>query len=79
MKLLWSRGFEPVRVNDFSEYMVKIDRYKRYGDILKNSIEHAEMGSDRIFVMKDMLSVEQAIENGAEKYNGEIDVERLSL
>jgi hypothetical protein len=79
MKLLWSRGFEPVLVNDFREYIVKIDRYKKYGDILKKSIENTEMGSDRVFLMKDMLSVEQAIEQGAEKFDGEIDVKRLII
>jgi len=79
MKLLWSRGFEPVLVKDFNEFMVKIDRYKKYGDILKNSIEHKEMGNDSIFVIKDMLSVKQAIEQGAERYYGEIDVEWSGL
>jgi len=79
MKLLFSKGYEPIPVDDFQEYMVRIDRYKKYGNILKNSIEHTEMGSDRIFVMKDMLSLEQALEGGAEKFIGEIDVERLIL
>ena len=79
MKLLWYRGFEPTTVEDFREYMVKIDRFKKYGDILKNSIEHTELGSDRVFVMKDRLSVEQALELGAERFTDEIDVERLIL
>lgn len=79
MKLLYSKGYEPIPVEDFKEYMVKIDRYKKYGNILKNSIEHTEMGSDRIFVMKDMLSLEQALEDGAEKFTDEIDVERLKV
>ena len=52
-----------------SEYSVKIDRFKKYADILKNSIEQTEIGSNRIFLMKDMFSVEQAIEQGAEKYS----------
>jgi hypothetical protein len=79
MKLLWSKGYEPIPVDDFQEYIVKIDRYEKYSDILKNSIENTEIGSDRIFLMKDILSVEQAIENGAEKVTYEIDAERLSL
>ena len=77
MKLLLSKGYEPILIEDFHEYMVKIDRYKKYGPILKNSIEYTEMGSDRIFVMKDMLSVEQAIELGAEKYTDEVNEEQL--
>jgi len=79
MKLLFSKGYEPIPVDDLKEYLVKIDRFKKYGDILKNSIEHTELGSDRIFLMKDMFSVERALEKGAEKYTDEIDVERLEL
>jgi hypothetical protein len=79
MKLLWSKGFDPFPVDDLQSYLVKIDRFKKYGIILKNSIENTEIGSDRIFVMKDMFSVEQALEDGAEKVTEEIDVERLIL
>ena len=79
MKLLFSKGYEPIPVEDFKGYMVKIDRYKKYGSILKNSIEHTELGSDRIFVMKDMFAVERALEDGAERFTDEIDVERLEL
>jgi hypothetical protein len=79
MKLLWSKGFDPFPVDDLQSYLMKIDRFKKYGDILKNSIENTEIGSDRIFVMKDMFSVEQALEDGAEKVTEEIDVERLIL
>ncbi|MDG6219421.1 MAG: hypothetical protein QCI00_08270 [Candidatus Thermoplasmatota archaeon] len=79
MKLLWSKGYEPILVEDFQEYMVKIDRYKKYGDILKNSIEYLELGGNRVFVMKDVLSVEQALELGAEQFTDEIEFERLRL
>ena len=79
MKLLWTKEFESIPVDDFHDYMVKIDRFKKYSNILKNSIEYTEIRSDRIFVMKDMLSMEQAIEQGAEKFTDEIDTERLLL
>ena len=79
MKLLFSKGYEPIPVDDFKHYLVKIDRFKKYKNILKNSIEHTELGSDRIFLMKDMFSLERALEQGAEKYTDEIDVKRLSL
>ena len=79
MKLLWSKGFDPFPIDDIQKYIVKIDRFKKYGDILKNSIENTEIGSDRIFVMKDMFSFEQALDKGAEKVTDEIDVERLIL
>jgi hypothetical protein len=38
---------------------------------LKNSIDYDEKGQDRIFIMKDLVSVEKAIEAGAEKYSKE--------
>jgi len=69
IKYLWKAGFDTKLIEDMSEYSVKIDRYKKYADILKNSIEQTEIGSNRIFLMKDMFSVEQAIEQGAEKYS----------
>ena len=69
IKYLWKAGFDTNLIEDISEYSVKIDRFKKYADILKNSLEQTEIGSDRIFLMKDMFSVEQAIEQGAEKYS----------
>lgn len=73
IKYLWKVGFEANIVENPSEYIVKIDRAKRYAPILKNSIEQIEIGSDRLFLMKDMVSVELAIECGAEKYTGETE------
>ena len=69
IKYLWNAGFDTNLIEEMSEYSVKIDRFKKYADILKNSLEQAEIGSDRIFLMKDRFSVEQAIEKGAEKHS----------
>ncbi len=69
IKYLWNAGFDTNLIEELSEYSVKIDRFKKYAEILKNSIEQTEIGSDRIFLMKDMFSVEQAIEQGAEKHS----------
>ena len=66
MKYLEKKGFEPVLIEDLSAYTVKIDRFKKYGAILKNSIDYDEKGKDRIFIMKDLVSAEDAIANGAE-------------
>lgn len=79
IKYLGEVGFDTNLVENLSGYLVKIDRFKKYAPILKNSIEQTELGSDRIFLMKDKLAVEQAIEQGAEKYTDEIDSERLVL
>ena len=68
IKYLWKAGFDTNLIEELSEYSVKIDRFKKYVEILKNSLEQTEIGSDRIFLMKDMFSVEQAIEQGAEKF-----------
>ena len=69
IKYLWNAGFDTNLIEELSEYSVKIDRFKKYADILKNSLEQAEIGSYRIFLMKDRFSVEQAIEQGAEKHS----------
>jgi hypothetical protein len=67
MQYLEDKGFEPVPIDDTAEYTVKIDRFKKYAPILRNSIDSAEQGKERVFVMKDLASVEEAISKGAEK------------
>jgi len=79
IKYLEEAGFDTNLIEHLSDYLVKLDRFKKYASILKNSIEQTELGNDRIFLMKDRLSVEQAIEQGAEQYSNEIDSERLIL
>ncbi len=74
IKYLWKMGFDATLIEDLSEYIVKIDRTKRYAPILKNSIEQKETSTDRMFLMKDMISVEHAIEHGAERYTDETQV-----
>ena len=64
---LEEKGFEPVPIEDTAEYTVKVDRFKKYAPILKNSIHSEERGKERVFVMKDLAAVEEAIGKGAEK------------
>lgn len=68
IKYLWKVGFDFNVIEDLNEYIVKIDRTKDYISILKDSIEQTEIGRDRIFLMKDIASVEYAIEQGAERH-----------
>ena len=68
IKYLWKAGFEATITEDLREYIVKIDRMKPYMSILKDSVEQAEIGRDRIFLMKDKIFVEYAIEQEGEKY-----------
>jgi len=67
MKYLEEKGFETTLIEDTSEYTVKIDRFKKYAPILKNSIDSTEGEKERVFIMKDLASVEEAIAKGAEK------------
>ena len=67
IKYLEENGFEIVQIEDTSEYTVKIDRFKKYAPILRNSIDSTEKEKEREFIMKDLASVEEAIASGAEK------------
>jgi hypothetical protein len=69
-KVIWylkHKGFKPVLVEDLSYYIVKLDKYRKYADILKKAIGWGVKGEKRIFIMKDLVSVEEAIGKGAEK------------
>jgi hypothetical protein len=67
-------------IEDLSNYTIKIDRFKKYAAILRNSIDYEEKGKERIFTMKDLASVEEAIDAGAEMISDikkpEVSVER---
>jgi hypothetical protein len=60
-------GLEFTLIEDTSEYTVKINKFKKYAPILRNSIDSTEREKDRVFIMKDLASVEEAIGKGAEK------------
>jgi hypothetical protein len=64
---LEDKGFEPVPIEDTAEYTVKIDKFKKYAPILRDSVDSTESGKDRVFVMKDLAAVEEALTRGAEK------------
>jgi hypothetical protein len=66
-KYLEENGFATVQIEDTSDYVVKIDRFKKYAPILRNSIDSKEKEKERTFIMKDLASVEEAIANGAVK------------
>ena len=74
IKYLWKVGFDAYFVEDLSEYIVKIDRTKKYAPILRSSIEQIETGNVRLFLMKDKASVEQAVGHGAERHTDKTQV-----
>ena len=61
-------GFDTYLIEDPVDFMVKSGKDKKYADILKNSVDFKETKDARIFIMKDMAAVEEAISLGAEKY-----------
>jgi len=44
---------------------VEIDKYQKYGELLKNSIESYPVRDKMVLVMKDIACVEQALIMGA--------------
>ena len=67
MEYLEEKGFEPIPIEDTCDYTVKIDKFKKHASILRNSVDAKEEGNDKVFVMKDLASVEEAVTQGAEK------------
>ena len=72
LKLLELNGFDTDLIEDLSPYLVKLDKFKKYAPVLKNSVAYTETLKERIFVMKDLASVEEALDFGAEVYEGEV-------
>jgi hypothetical protein len=71
LKVLDRAGFDYELVEDLRPFVVKISRYSKYAPLLKNSISHMETAEWRIFLMKDLAAVEEAVRLGAEAYLGD--------
>jgi hypothetical protein len=65
MKLLDMKGYDPTLIEDPAPYTVEIDKYKKHGELLKNSVDNYPLREKIVFVMKDMTWVEQALVMGA--------------
>ena len=65
LKLLEIRGFVVTLVENAREYVVKLNKYHKYGPILKNSVAQIETPEWRIFLMKDQTAVKEALQLGA--------------
>jgi hypothetical protein len=52
-------------VEDLKGYAVKLPRHSRYAAVLKNSVAMIETPEWRIFLKKDLASVEEAQKQGA--------------
>ncbi len=65
IKLLDANGYEPFLIEDPAPFTVEISRYRKYGELLKNSVENYLLRDKVVLVMKDMVWVEQALAMGA--------------
>ncbi len=72
LKLLERSGFDYDLVEDLKGYVVQLPKSSKYAQILKNSVAVKETANDRLFVMKGLAAVEEAIRLGAKIYEGEI-------
>lgn len=71
LKILDRAGFDYELVEDLRPFVVKKSRYSKYAPLLKSSISFMETADRRIFLMKDLAAVEEAIRLGAEPYQGD--------
>ena len=52
--------------------MVELPKSAKYTQILKNSVAFRETANKRIFLMKDLAAVEEAVGLGAKVYEGDV-------
>jgi hypothetical protein len=72
LKLLEKNGFDYDLVEDLKGYVVTLPKSAKYAQILKNSVVFKEVANDRIFLMKDLAAVEEAVGMGAKMVEGEV-------
>ncbi len=65
-------GFDYDLVEDLKGYVVQLPKSSKYAQVLKNSVATKETMNDRLFVMKDLAAVEEAVRLGAKIYEEEI-------
>ena len=59
-------------MEDLKGYVVELPKSAKYAQILKNSVAFKEAANDRIFLMKDLAAVEEAVGFGAKIVDGEV-------
>jgi hypothetical protein len=72
LKLLERNGFDYDLVENQEGYLVWLPKNAKYAPILKNSVAFKETTNERIFVMKDLAAVEEAVRLGAKIVEGEV-------
>jgi hypothetical protein len=72
LKLLERNGFDYDLVEDLHGYVIKLPKFAKYAQILKNSVAFKETMTERIFLMKDLAAVEEAMGLGAKIVEGKV-------
>lgn len=72
LKLLERNGFDYTLVEDPEGYVVQLPKSAKYAQVLKNSVSFRETANERLFLMKDLAAVEEAVSLGAKVHEGEI-------
>jgi hypothetical protein len=72
LKLLERNGFDYDLVEDLKGYAVQLPKSAKYAQILKNSVAFKEAANERLFLMKDLAAVEEAVSLGAKIVEGEV-------
>jgi hypothetical protein len=72
LKILERNGFDYDLVEDLQGYVVKLPKFAKYAQILKSSVATKETAAERIFLMKDLAAVEEAVSLGAEKVEEDV-------
>ena len=65
LKVLERNGFDYDLVESLLGYVVDLPKSAKYAQILKNSVAFKETAIERIFLMKDLAAVEEAVGLGA--------------
>jgi hypothetical protein len=74
LKLLERNDFDYDLVEDLKGYVVKLPKFAKYAQILKNSVATKEIATERLFLMTDQAAVEDAVRLGAQIVDGEISL-----
>jgi hypothetical protein len=72
LKLLERNSFDYDLVEDLKGYVVQLPKSAKYAQILRNSVANKEAANDRMFLMKDLAAVEEAVALGAKITEGEV-------
>ena len=70
LKLLERNGFDYDLVEDLKGHVVQLSKSAKYAQVLKNSVAFKEIANERLFLMKDLAAVEEAVGLGAKVYEG---------